>query len=285
MQSAAWETLFNTLLLVFWFAAWNAADRATLFNPYLGPLHRWIDALTGRLGRLGLHPGRGTAAGVFALLLLGRSALVAAGGHWPVQMGFLGGALRGGSVFTALMYSPLSFCLFLFQVWSLSVIYVHTRRGVSFNNTSDALSSVSRPFTDVRPDLRPLVLMGFGMAIALVLQYTAGDLPQAGSPNAVVALTLARAFVVTLAAWTSVLLLLRSILIVLIIASWVSMFTGTHALMAVSRDWLDFLLGPLRNLPLRIGMFDLTPIVMIFALDWAHRLIMAVLMGSYLKLA
>jgi uncharacterized protein YggT (Ycf19 family) len=55
--------------------------------------------------------------------------------------------------------------------------------------------------------------------------------------------------------------------------------------MVVSRDWLDFLLGPLRNLPLRIGMFDLTPIVMIFALDWAHRLIMAVLMGSYLKLA
>lgn len=285
MQSGAWDTLFNAVLLLFWFAAWNASGRAALFNPYLGPLHRWADAVTGRLGTwMGTRSPRVTAAGVFMLLLLGRSAVVATGWTWPLPMGFIEGRLQGGHLLSALLYSPLSFSLFLFRVWSLSLIYVHVRRGVSLNNTSDTLAAVSRPLTDVRMDLRPLVLLGFGMAIALVLQFAAGGRPAGVPPAMVVALALARAFVVTLAAWTSVLLLLRSILVVLIIGSWVSMFAGSHGLMIMCREWLDFFLGPLRSAPLRIGMIDLTPLVMIFALGWVHTLIMSVLTHSYLRL-
>lgn len=286
MQGYAWDTLFNAVLLLFWFAAWNEAGRSSFFNPYLGPLHRWADAVTGRLGGwMGTRSPRMTAAGVFLLLLLGRAAAVATGWTWPLQMGFIEGRLHGGQLLSALLYSPLSFALFLFQLWSLSLIYVHVRRGVSLSNTSDALAAVSRPLTDVRMDLRPLVLLGLGMAISMLLQFAAGERPQSVPPAAVVALALARSFVVTLAAWASVLLLLRSILVVLIIGSWVSMFTGSHGLMVMCREWLDFLLGPLRNVPLRVGMIDLTPLVMIFALGWVHAFLMSILTHSYLRLA
>ena len=50
------------------------------------------------------------------------------------------------------------------------------------------------------------------------------------------------------------------------------------------RTWIDFLMGPLRRYPLRIGMLDLTPIIMIFALDFLHRFMMGILARSYLKL-
>ncbi len=70
----------------------------------------------------------------------------------------------------------------------------------------------------------------------------------------------------------------------LIIGSWVAMFTGAHGLMMFCRNWTDTLMGPLRRYPLRIGPLDLTPIVMIFLLEFIHGFLMGILLKSYTKL-
>jgi uncharacterized protein YggT (Ycf19 family) len=124
------------------------------------------------------------------------------------------------------------------------------------------------------------------MALAYLLTATGAALgptsrwmPQGSSFTLIVC-----SFLSALAAWTDVLHIIRSLMIVLIIGSWVSMFTQSHALMMFCRDWIDFIIGPLRRYPLRLGPIDLTPIVMIFALELLHKVLMSILLASYNKL-
>ena len=54
--------------------------------------------------------------------------------------------------------------------------------------------------------------------------------------------------------------------------------------MVFCREWLNMLMGPLRRYPLRIGMIDLTPIVMIIAIQIVHQVCSYILLKSYLGL-
>jgi len=47
------------------------------------------------------------------------------------------------------------------------------------------------------------------------------------------------------------------------------------------RDWINLLLGPLRRYPVKIGMFDLSPIIFFFAIGIAHTLLMSVIFAAY----
>jgi uncharacterized protein YggT (Ycf19 family) len=61
---------------------------------------------------------------------------------------------------------------------------------------------------------------------------------------------------------------------------WIGMATNASNLGWMCAEWLDHLLGPLRRYPIRIGMFDLTPLVFFFGLGLLQSALFRVLEGA-----
>jgi len=291
MRFEAWDTLLNIVLLLFWYGLWTGRDRRVFFNPFLASMMRISGSVVDYLkkhARPVFAPlsDRVIILLVFAAILVARAFLAPQGSLWVLTLGFYSSLANLGSIPGRIAFSVLSFCIFLFKVWGISLIYVHGVSNHSFDNCSETLFHASRPFSNLRFDWRPIALAFFGMAIVLSLDQAGRPVNEQGGvfANRPALVTITRYFIISLAGWVHVLAILRTILFLLIIGSWVSMFTASQPLMHFCRTWLDFLLGPLRRYPLRIGMLDLTPIVMIIALNALHELIMGILARSYLRL-
>ena len=97
--------------------------------------------------------------------------------------------------------------------------------------------------------------------------------------------SLFKLLMLALIGWVQLLPMLQSLMLLLIIGSWVSMFAQSHNLAMLCRDWINLLLGPLRRYPLRIGMFDLSPIVFFFAIGLVHAILMSILVAAYNSLS
>ena len=231
-------------------------------------------------------PDKAVMLVVFIALLVARSFLVPANSHWILSLGFYARLANLGSAPGRIAFSLISFCIFLFKIWGISLIFVHGLPRYSLDHCAETIHYTSKPFSNLRFDWRPLVLAIFGMTIAFMLQQVGRPISEQGElfVNRPPLVSIARYFIIALAGWVNVLALLRTILFLLIIGSWVSMFTSSQPLMHFCKAWLDFLLGPLRRYPLRVGMLDLTPLIMIFALGFLHSFIMEILQRSYLKL-
>jgi len=286
MQFRMWDILFNVLLMVFWFGLWNRQDRETMFNPYLGPVARLGESIVGflRPAFFGLPRRAILLVTLLALLLLRGLAAPSTPDSWILRIGFEVRAPGAGPLATCLAFSFLSFGIFLFKLWGFSLIYVRTRRGTAIRHTARTVDLLARPFTDLRPELRPVVLLGFGILLAFLVNSVGKDVVHWGFAGSSAAwpVRIPRYTVSALAGWVDILKLLQSLLIVLIIGSWVSMFASSHGIMMFCRDWTDFLLGPLRRFPIRIGMLDLTPLVFILAIELLiYPILMAVLAASY----
>lgn len=289
MQFGAWDKFFNLVLLVLWFAIWHGDERRVMFNPYLAPIVLWNRKLTDYLKPVLFGLNERAVAGIaFGVLLLLRALAAMSGAQWILTMGFFRAQPAPSNILSFLLFSVISFAIFLFKIWGICMIYVHGRKTAAFrNNTGEALHEISSPFADLRIENRPPALLGYGIALAYLMTVVgtvAGPGNNMWLPAGPIFLSLVRCFLSALAAWTSVLLVIRTMMIILIIGSWISMFTQSHALMLFSRDWLDFIIGPLRRYPLRIGPIDLTPIVMIFGLEILHNSLMYFLERSYLNL-
>lgn len=288
MYPAAWSTPFNLLALVFWFAAWSAGDRRLQFNPYLGPVLRWVEAILRPVQRVLFGVPVRWLAGLMLIAIFCLEAAVVSSGHEAAAaFGLYPVRPAGGSAVEALRFSVLSFAIFLFQVWSVSVVYVHGRDHFAHGNAHESLYHASRPFSELRAEFRPLGLALYGMLLAFSLECSGqidGVAPAGDWAPAVVVSTVLRVFVVAFSAWASVLVVLSNVLFLLIIGSWVAMFAGAHSLLLLCQDWLDFLMGPMRRYPLRIGPMDLTPLIMMLVLGFLYRLIMFVLANSLARL-
>ena len=79
---------------------------------------------------------------------------------------------------------------------------------------------------------------------------------------------------------TSVLMLMQTLMIFCIIGSWIGMFARSSEAMALCRDGIDFLLGPLRTRRLMIGAFDLSALVFILVVGFLHGVMFALLSSS-----
>ncbi|MDP6525576.1 MAG: YggT family protein [Kiritimatiellia bacterium] len=279
------------VLLLFWYGFWVKQDRTLFFNPFLGPMSRASGTVVGFLKKnvkplFAPLPDRVVLLIVFITLLVIRSFLVPGNSHWVLDFGFYSCLANLGSTFSRIAFSMVSFCVFLFKIWGISLIFVHGAPRNSFDHCTETIHYASKPFSNLRFDWRPLVLAVFGMTIAFLMEQVGRSITEQGGlfADRPPLVSIARYFIIALAGWANVLILLRTVLFLLIIGSWVSMFTSSQPLMHFCRTWLDFLLGPLRRYPLRVGMIDLTPLIMIFALGYLHHLIMWILEGSYLKL-
>lgn len=183
-----------------------------------------------------------------------------------------------------MIFSVLSFCIFLFKVWGFSLIFVRTRLG-PFDHAWDTLYRLSLPFSDLKAELRPLALAVFGLFLAFLLNLAGGlaqgDTALVGIPKPSLFL---KYFISAFSCWASVLPVLATLLVVLIVGSWIALFATSSRIGFFCREWLDLLMGPLRNHPIRIGMLDLTPLVLMFVIQWIYPRIVNVLYVSYMRL-
>ena len=276
------------VLLVFWFRIWTSNDRRVAFNPYLSPLGRVSEAVVNFMRPVFFStPPRLIAAMSLAFLIVFRSMIfhsIAASSQveWILNIGFEAHRIDVVNAVSCMIFSVLSFAIFLFNLWGLSLIYVWFKRGSSFDHTVDALYQLSRPFSDVRNELRPVILLAFGMILIFFLSRLAGEMSPITVRRATSLLTLIVASgMSSLAGWVHVLPIIMNVLMMLIIGSWVSMFTSSHGIMLFCREWIDMLLGPARRYPIRIGMLDLTPIVFFLVISFVHQLLIRVLFNSY----
>jgi uncharacterized protein YggT (Ycf19 family) len=282
MQFNSWDTLFNILLLIFWFRIWERDDRSTTINPYIASLHRLSDAVVNFLRPVFfvLSPRMIAAVSLVFLIALRAFAAPREEGAWELILGFSNVVRQptGDSVNSFLLFSLLSFALFLFKLWGLSLIFVRADSGAQSENTTAALFQLARPFSDLRYEWRPGVLFVFGCLLVAAMDLV-GGIEGGSAPYQPL-----RCAVLALACWVSILSVVIQIIFLLIIGSWVSLFTSAQNIMFFCKDWMDFFLGPMKNYPLRIGMLDLTPLAFMFLLFIVEGLLMGILFNSYGRL-
>lgn len=295
MRFGTWDLVFNLLIFLFWFRVWNADDREVVFNPHLSPLGRFADAAVDFLRPVffGLE-GRLIALIALLFLIVLRAAAVPDRALWSLTLG-VERHVDTASIPSAILFSLLSFAVFLFKLWGLSLIYVRGPDGVGVDRTAAALHRLAKPFTDIRLELRPWCLLAAGMALVALIDragFPAPVRPRA-SPSLPVILhwqsgipaLAARLALLSLAGWVSVLSVLQSFMILLIIGSWAAMFTGSPGIMLFCREWMDLILGPLRRYPLRLGMFDLSPILFFIGLMVVQNVLFNILMTAFRALS
>lgn len=289
MSFSTWDTLFNLLLLSFWFRFWtDDNDRNVHFNPYLAPIARLSRAVVHFIEPvfLGLKP-RSVAGVAFVLILVFRALVVPRQVLWMLSIGLDRQPLNA-SLPHLLLFSVVSFACFLFRVWGVSLLFTWAGANRSHEHPAAMLHYIARPFADIRIEWRPLFLLVYAALTILVLDRFGRPAPTGvglpgyltwSGPDALTSFF--KLLMLALAAWVQLLPLLQSLMLLLIIGSWISMFAQSQSLAMLCRDWINLLLGPLRRYPLRIGMFDLSPIVFFFAIGLAHAILMFILVATY----
>lgn len=277
------DLLFNVVVMLFWFRAWSKDPRQASLNPYLSGIVQFTDPVVGLFRGLfrGLTARQAAFAGVVALILFRGVALPALNPErvrhaWVLRLGFQAispaATAHSEGMLLFVMFSVLSFAVFLFQVWVFALFFLAGFRQPRPDLLpAEFMDAVARPFSAARGPTRPFLLLGCGVVLSVVMRAAAGGVSAAmpGSVAGGVRVGLQYAISATAGA-VDMLLVLRSLLIVLIVGSWISMFAGAQALALLSREWLDFLLGPFRRFPIRVGPLDLTPLIAFFALGIVH---------------
>ncbi len=293
MNFRTWDALFNLVLVTFWFRIWtNDDDRNVHFNPYLAPILRLSRTVLRFVEPvfLGLRP-RAVAIIAIAIIVTFRALVAPRQAIWMLTMGFDRQPIDG-ALLHVLAFSVISFGCFLFQLWGISLLFTWVGAHQSQEHPVSMLHYLSRPFSDVRIGLRPVFLLVYAAVLILLLDRFGlptrggGGLPGSLSwsgPQAVPSFF--KLLILSLASWVQLLPALQSLMLMLIIGSWVSMFTQSQGLALLCRDWMNLLLGPLRRYPLRVGMFDLSPIVFFFVTGLVHAFLMSILVAAYNTLA
>ncbi|MBN1557796.1 MAG: YggT family protein [Lentisphaerae bacterium] len=288
MRYGTWDTLFNVLVLIFWFRLWQRGGRAVVFNPYLAPLGRAADAAVRFLQPVFvmLRPRAIAALAVVFLLVLRGLAAPASGNAWILRFGF--SFTRPGSPAwsSAVVFSFLSFGIFLYKLWGLSLLYAARGSRDAVGYPRETLHELARPFSAQRPEWRPFCFLASGLLLAGLLHAAGRPVSTpflaAGAAAPAAPLLVIRWIISALAAWVDLLLLIRTFLIVLIIGSWIAMFATSPGIAGFCRDWTELILGPFRRFPVRIGMLDLTPLVFLLAIQLlVYPLLMGLLLFAY----
>lgn len=295
MVFSTWDTLFNLLLLVFWVRVWAHDEREAVFNPYLAAANRLTAGVIHFLRPAFFMMPERLVALIAMLLIFALRAFVAprAESGWIVHLGFEWRQAHEAGLTTFLAFTLLSFAIFIFKVWGVSLLFLREESRVGLPHTYATLQAISRPFVNVPYALRPAILLVCGIALAVVLNlvgyptqlnpFRLGDLAGHITPGLNAALFW-RALISALSGWVEVFSAMIQTLVVLILGSWIAMFTGAPGIGHACREWTDLLMGPMRRYPVRIGMFDLSPVVYIFILGAIQTLLQGILLQSYIRL-
>ncbi len=286
MKFGLWDLLINILLFSLWVPLWKSDERQSFFNAYIGAADRAGSIILDFIEPVFFGMSRRRIASLaLAFLLLFRAVLyrgiaTSPQTHWVTVFGAVGGYARPGSLGSFITFSLISFGKFLFLLWGLSLIYGRSKSRASSGHAQEALIAFSRPFTFFKPEIRPFLLLAFGVALSAALLRNGMFIGSGAQETEAAGGGIMKLIVSAMVAWTDCLGVLLHLVIGLIIGSWVSMFTGSPGLASLCREWLDLFLGPARRFPLRIGMFDLAPIIFFFAVQFIYALLRGILLWS-----
>ncbi len=259
-----------------------------MFNPYLTQISRVSDALINFLRPVFFKtPSRIIALSALLFIILFRGIMfhgIAATreASWSLILGSPFKISGQADIFTSLAFSLSSFLIFIFNIWGISLLYFFKVKNTPSSRSEGLLYYLSRPCTDAPPLARPFILIALGSLITLLIhsaQAHAMPLWQLshGKNNPFY-------FVIqSLIGWANVLPIIQQIMLILVIGSWISTFTGSSGLTIICSEWINFLLGPMRRRRLIIGMFDISPIIFIFAVLFIHGFILIIL-NAFLRL-
>ena len=280
MRYGTWDTLFNLLLLLFWFRMWVRDDRDLFFNPHLAFLSRLTDRIFGFLQPVFFRtPVRIVGLCVFAFLIVFRAVLfhgiaTSAESTWVLRLGVWRG-IDAGELFPCLAYSVVSFGITLFNLWGISLFYLMARSGSPSDHTRRALYHLARPFVLIRHEYKPLALLALGCSLVVAMATLGNPVLQLGRAAGLhVSLTVGpasagtvaiRVMLAALAGFVDILALLATLMFALLIVSLISGFTNARTVQFFCREWISLLLGPMRRRPIIVGMIDLTPLVFLLA--------------------
>ncbi|MDA0989351.1 MAG: YggT family protein [Verrucomicrobia bacterium] len=290
MQFHTWDTLFNILILLFWSHLWFRPTRNLSFNPYLAQMNRLSSVIINFLKpAFFVLPDRAVAfIGLLFLMVL--RAFAAPRGHnaWVLKLGFDWRQVGPDRIDSFLIFSVLSFAIFLFSLWAFSLFFVHGHQQDS-RHTVQSIDQLAQPFTRIPYEWRPGVLVGFGMLIVLVLTIVGhrshgGPIPYINQTATIDVRLFLFCAISTLSAVVDILDVLVNLMILLIIGSWVSLFTGSRGIAYFCQEWIELILGPMRRFPVRVGMLDLSPIIYMFVLMTINRVLQTILYNSYRSL-
>lgn len=141
MNIGMWDSLYNIILLLFWNRIWRTDGFDMIRNPMLSPIvriqNKAIDFLQPVLPFLS---GQIIAATAFLFLMAFRGAIIPPTAEWGMIFGLAVIKTQGGSILSHMLLSILSFSIFSFKIWAISLIYIKNKEQASHSNNTDRSS-------------------------------------------------------------------------------------------------------------------------------------------------
>ena len=262
-----WNIIFNIVVMLFWIYFWNSKDKKIFFNPYLNSIMGYTTKAVNYLRPLTGQLSMKYTALIAMFLLLVLRAFLRPLFYGGVSIGFLEWNISVDSIPIAIAFSFVVFIKFLIPFFALATLYVHDAEA-NCSPEESVLFVLANPFSYITRNARPVVLFVFVFLLLVIMNFVSPLYARAnGYIQNEVGFNVVLMLISTLHELIGVLSMLYSFCIVLIVFSWISLFTGSTNLAGFSRSWLYFIMGPLKNVHLAIGPFDLTPLIFIFGLS------------------
>ncbi len=279
-----WNMIFNIFIMLFWLYFWSSHNKKIFFNPYLSSVMGFTSKAVNYLRPLtGALPLAYTALIAMFLLLVLRAFLNPLFEPW-LTIGLLSWNIRTVSLPTSIACSFIIFLKFLIPFYALSTLYVHDKDNHCLPE-EEVFLFLSKPFSYLNRNLRPVVLLLFVIVLLILMNFISplhANIP--GYMPIEIGGNIALIFVSALYQLIGVLNVMYQFCIFLIIFSWIALFTGSTQLSTFSRSWLYFLMGPIRNMHLAIGPFDLTPLIFIIGIRVLYILLSGILQKSFISM-
>ena len=236
MTLGAVDLLFNIVVMLFWIRAWESGRQMALSdNPYLAGIRSITQPVLELPTRLlPWHSTRPTAWCCWLGLIVFRGLVLPMANPdafrmWQVTWGFMVFTPHAAPEWLAaygIIFSLASFAAFLFQVWIVALLYSSVRQP---ERPAEFLQAIAAPWPRYAAFGRALIIVGAGAATVGLLYFAAGGpSPQEPSFLARPIWWIVRELVNGLASAANVLIALRSLMIVVLIGTWVALFGGSE---------------------------------------------------------
>ncbi len=290
MQLETLDILFNILMFFMWFAIWPCNNRDLVFNPYLTRISLTSDAIINFLKPVFFKtpkPVIAVSALLFVILFratIFHSMIISHESSWQIPFGWENIILSGKvSMTSSAIFSLVSFVMFIFNIWGISVLYLAFTRNTPGTRIGGMMYNLCHPCIIAPLFARPVIIIAIGSLVSFLLHLTH---PQIELILSLLALDVSKTSIISfiirgIAGWVNIIPILQQTMLILIIGSWLSSMTASRSLASICTEWIDFLLGPLRRYHVSIGLFDITPLLFIVATWLIHGISITVLSFAY----
>lgn len=260
-----WELLTNIIIFSFWIRLW-IKENSIILNPYLAGICKLPDMIINFLSPAFRKLNYKLMVIILFFILIFLRGVIFFSIHqkseipWVITFGLQNWKLDSPSGFVIMSIG--SILTFILKLWMLSLFYIYGRKDIYYSSDSYyALEQAAAPLTYLRKYsqrfITTIILNLIFIFIVLIIL----------SKNNIKFLlyhpfeTLISSFLSISIEFANLLLVISRLVGILIIGSWVAIFTSSVSLAQLCSDWIELLMGPLGKYKIRIGILDITPII------------------------